>query len=156
VGILDATQQKHLLAGDWKRYATLTVGHQRANATGRILTRALGKPENADAFARELAVWEQQREPLHQALQTAENNERRVGFAMDVNSPGLVRALAEKSNAAYAALYLAEAEATRRLVQAGYHDPQARCAKTAAEAWAEAPKRFHPGAEELILMLLKP
>ncbi len=154
--ILDPAQRKHLLAGNWKSYAKLDTGHARDNATGKIITRALGKPDNADAFTLALGEWNKQREALHRALQTAENNERRVGFAMDVNSPGLFRALAEKSNAAYAVLYIAEAEATRRLVQAGYNDSEARCAKAAAEAWSEAPKRFQAGAAELISIISKP
>lgn len=39
------------------------------------------------------------------------------------------------------------ADAIRRIVQAAYRDLDARCAKAAASAWAEAPKRFTPKRE---------
>ena len=55
-----------------------------------------------------------------------------------------------------AALYAAEADATRRIVRAAYHDPSARCAKAAADAWGEAQKRFAAGAPELLKLLSKP
>lgn len=151
--LLAAEQQKHLLAGDWKRYAKLDTGHTRGNATGKVITRALGKPDHADAFAKALAAWEQEREPLHHKLQSAEDTARRAGFAMDINSPALVRVLTDRANAAYATIYLAEAEAMRRLVRAGYDNPVSRCDQAALDAWGEATSRFEAGAAKLITLL---
>ncbi len=152
-GLLDTEQRQHLLNGDWKTCAKLDTGHTRGNFTERIITRALGQPDRPKAFASALAEWETERGPLHQELEETEDTARRVGFAMDVNSTPLIREVTEKANSAYAKLYLAEAEAMRRLVQAGYEKPGEACAKAAAQAWGEAEKRFSEGAEELIHFL---
>ncbi|MCB1077104.1 MAG: hypothetical protein KDM64_04655 [Verrucomicrobiae bacterium] len=151
--LLVADQQRHLLAGDWQRYAKLDTGHARGNATAKVITRALGPPDHPEAFAEALAAWETERLPLHQRLADAEAAARRVGFAMDRNSAAVIRSLTETANAAYAALYLAEADATRRLVRVGYDDPEAKCRQAAKDAWAEAKERFQAGASELISVI---
>ena len=69
---------------------------------------------------------------------------------------GLFSGAAVTATDAYAKLYLAEADAVRRLVRAGYADAAAGCDRAAAEAWAEAPKRFAPGAADLIRLLSPP
>lgn len=154
--LLTAEQQKHLLAGDWKRYAKLDTGHTRGNATGKIIIRALGKPDHAAAFAKALEEWETERERLHLALNKAEEAARRTGFALDINSLALIRKLTERADAGYAALYLAEVDAMRRLVRAGYDDPTAKCESAARVAWAEACERFQPGASALIRLIEHP
>lgn len=152
-GVLTPEQQKKLLAGEWKDFAKQDTGHTRGDFTEKVTIRALGKPDDKAAFDAAIAAWSKQRAPLHAAVAEAENNERRIVFAMDLNSEPMANAANVKANAAFSALYAAEADATRRIVQAAYRDPSARCAKAAAEAWAEARKRFVGGAPDLIRFL---
>ncbi|MBX7207164.1 MAG: hypothetical protein K1X78_02525 [Verrucomicrobiaceae bacterium] len=154
--VLMPEQQAKLIAGEWKEFAKQDTGHTRGDATAKIIIRALGKPDDQAAFDAALAAWSAQRTPLHAAVEEAENTERRIVFAMDLNSEAMAHAANLKANAAYSALYTAEADAVRRIVQAAYRDPAARCAKAATTAWAEAPKRFAPGAGELIQFIGKP
>lgn len=151
--VLTPEQQGKLIAGEWKTYAAQETGHTRADATAKVITRALGKPDNKAAFEQAVATWSQAREPLHAAVSLTENNERRIVFAMDLNSEVMAHEASLKANEAFAKLYLAEAEATRRIVQAGYVNPQARCAKAAAEGWKEATERYAEGAGELIKVM---
>ena len=151
--VLTAEQQAHVLAGDWKAYATQDTGHSRGDATAKIITRALGKAADPSAFESALQAWSQQRQPLHDELAKAEEAERRIVFAMDLNSEGLVMAANAVANAAYARLYLAEAEALRRIVQAAYHAPEERCRLAAQNAWDEAAQRFLQGAQPLHTLL---
>lgn len=51
-------------------------------------------------------------------------------------------------------LYTAEAGAIRRIVQAAYRDPAARCERAAA-AWDEAGERFTRGAPELLHLFVR-
>jgi Spy/CpxP family protein refolding chaperone len=148
--VLTPEQQAKLIAGEWKPFAKQDTGHTRGDATAKIITRALGKPDDQAAFDAAIAAWSAQRLPLHAKVEKTEHAERRIVFAMDLNSESMAHAANEKATTAYAALYNAEADAIRRIVQAAYRDPAARCAKAAATAWAEAPKRFTPGASELI------
>ncbi|MCB1237816.1 MAG: hypothetical protein KDM91_22310 [Verrucomicrobiae bacterium] len=154
--LLTPEQQAKLIAGDWKAHATLDTGHQRADATAKIVTRALGKPDRTAEFEAAGAAWSNERVPLHTALRDAEDLERRLAFAMDLNDEGVCHRAAVTATDAYAKLYLAEANAVRRLVRAGYADAAAGCDRAAAEAWAEAPKRFAPGAADLIRLLSPP
>jgi hypothetical protein len=151
--VLMPEQQAKLMGGEWKPYAKLETGHTRADATAKIITRALGKPDHAAAFETASAAWSKERQPLHAALTVAENNERRLVFAMDLNHQALAFRAAVAATDAYAKLYQVEADATRRLVRAGYTDAAARCAKAAADAWAEASKRFSSGAAGLLLLM---
>lgn len=148
--LLDASQRQHLLAGDWKAFAKMTTGHERENATAKLITKALGPPDHPDAFARAVEQWREERAPLHRQLMKAENDARRVGFAMDVNSPALMEIVTRRANDAYATVYLAEADAYRRLIRTGYDHPAEKCAQAATESWSEAPKRFTAGAADLI------
>jgi hypothetical protein len=154
--VLTPGQQAKLIAGEWKSYVTLDTGHTRGDATAKIITRALGKPDQAAAFEAASAAWSKERQPLHTALSETENNERRLVFAMDLNNEALAFRAAVAATDAYAKLYLAEADATRRLVRAGYANPTVGCAMAADAAWAEAPKRFTKGAPELIDLLRRP
>lgn len=154
--VLTPVQQAKLIAGEWKEFAKQDTGHTRGDFTAKTIIRALGKPDDNAAFEEALAAWSKQREPLHAEVELAENAERCIVFAMDLNSESMTQAAIEKATAAYAVLYTAEADATRRIVQAAYRDPAARCAKAAVTAWSEAPKRFTPGASELIQLLSKP
>ena len=154
--VLTPDQQVKLIAGEWKSCVTLDTGHTRGDATAKIITRSLGKPDQAAGFAAASAAWSKERQPLHAALSEAENNERCIVFAMDLNNEALALRSTVAATDAYAKLYLAEADATRRLVRAGYAKPAAGCAKAADAAWAEAPKRFTGGARELIELLQKP
>lgn len=154
--VLTPDQQAKLIAGEWKKFAKQDTGHTRGDATAKIITRALGKPDDQAAFDAAIAAWSAQRLPLHAAVDEAENTERRIVFAMDLNSESMAHAANEKATTAYAALYTAEADAIRRIVQVAYHDPSARCAKAAAESWQEAEKRFAHGAAKLILLIAKP
>jgi hypothetical protein len=155
-GVLAMEQQARLLAGGWKDFVKLDTGHTRADATAKIIIRALGKPERLSDFEMAGSAWSKDRTPLHAAVNDAGNNERRIVFAMDLNDEALAMNAARTANDAFAKLSMAEADATRRLVQAGYAGPEARCAKAAADAWAEAPKRFSAGAAELIRLLQRP
>jgi len=151
--LLHPAQRQHILAGDWKSHVKLTTGHQRENATTRIILKALGMPDRPAEFEQAAADWNSERKPLHHLLLQAEHTARRVGFAMDLNSSALVSHAIIAANAAYARLYLAEADAYRKLVQAGYNDPGTLCAKAALAAWQEAPRRFTTGAAEMIELL---
>lgn len=154
--VLTPEQQTKLIAGEWKPYAKQDTGHTRADATAKIVTRALGKPDDQAAFDAAVTAWSRQRARLHSTVTETEHAERRIVFAMDLNSESMAHAASEKATAAYAALYTAEADAIRRIVQAAYRDPAARCATAAAEAWGEAGRRFTPGAAELLTLLNKP
>ena len=154
--VLMPEQQAKLIAGEWKEFAKQDTGHTRGDATAKIIIRALGKPDDQAAFDAAITAWSAQRSPLHAAVEEAENAERCIVFAMDLNSEAMAHAANLKANAAYSALYTAEADAVRRIVQAAYRDPAARCAKAATAAWAEAPKRFTPGAGDLIQLIGKP
>lgn len=154
--VLTSEQQEKLLSGAWKSYAKQGTGHSRGDATAKIITRALGKPDDAETFASAVAAWSTERVPLHQALTDAENRERRIVFAMDRNSASMADAAAVAETDTYSALYLAEADSIRRIVQAAYREPQDRCAKAAEEGWKEAEQRFHPGAADLIQLLATP
>lgn len=154
--VLTPVQQGKLIAGEWKTYAPQDTGHTRGDATAKIITRALGKPDHSDAFETTAAAWSRERIPMHAAVTDTENRERRIVFAMDLNSEAHAHQAALVANSAYKRLYLAEAEATRRIVQAGYDDPAARCAKAAADAWGEAVKRHSKGASDLINLLQSP
>ncbi len=148
--ILTPEQQSHLLAGGWKAFAKQDTGHTRGDFMERIVTRALGKPDDQAALDSAIADWSKQRAPLHAALTQAEDDERCIVFAMDLNSESMAHAASLGENAAFSALYIAEADAMRRVVQGAYRDPSNRCVKAAADAWAEAPKRFAAGAAELL------
>ena len=151
--LLDPVQRQHILAGDWKAHVKLTTGHQRENATARLINKALGPPDRPADFEQAAAYWNGERKPLHHILLKAENTARRAGFAMDLNSVALVTTVTVAANDAYARLYLTEADAYRKMVQLGYDDPSAACAEAALAAWEEAPQRFTAGAAELIRLL---
>jgi hypothetical protein len=151
--LLHPAQRQHILAGDWKIHVKLTTGHQRENATTRLILKALGPPDRSAEFEQAAAYWNGERKPLHHILLQAEHTARRVGFAMDLNSAALVAKVTVDANDAYARLYLAEADAYRRLVQSGFDDPAAACAKAAVVAWQEAPQRFTAGAADMIRLL---
>ena len=153
---LDTSQQTKLIAGEWKDYVKQETGHTRSNATGKIITRALGKPDDKIAFEAAVADWSKQRVPLHSVVVESENRERRIVFAMDLNCESLANEASLAANSAYSSLYLAEADATRFIVQTAYVDPKPRCARAAVEAWSEAEKRFEHGATELMQLLLTP
>jgi len=151
--LLDPAQRQHILAGDWKAHVKLTTGHQRENATARLIKKALGPPDRPADFEQAVAYWNGERKPLHHILLKAENTARQVGFAMDLNSVALINKVTVAANDAYARLYLTEADAYRRIVQQSYDDPAAACAQAAAAAWQEAPERFTAGAAEMIKLL---
>jgi len=151
--LLDPGQRQHILAGDWKAHVKLTTGHQRENATARLINKALGPPDHPADFEQAVAYWNGERKPLHHILLKAENTARRVGFAMDLNSVALVSDVTVAANDAYARLYLTEADAYRRIVQQSYDDPTAACARAAVAAWQEAPERFAAGAADLLQLL---
>lgn len=152
-GVLDGDQGKMLLAGEWKAYAKQDTGHTRGDATGRIITRALGKPDDRAAFEKSLTEWSKTRVPLHTAVSESESRERRIVFAMDLNSEAMAIEANRAATVAYSRLYLSEADAIRKIVQVSYKDPKGICEKAAEEAWSEAPKRFEAGAAELIQLL---
>lgn len=151
--LLDQTQRAHILTGDWRDHAKMTLGHERANATRRLIEKALGAPAESAEFGRANELWEKERAPLHQSLRLAEETARKVGFAMDLNSPALIEVVTTRANDAYARVYLAEADAYRRLVQAGYPHPERASQTAAQESWSEAPRRFTRGAADLIAAL---
>lgn len=151
--VLKPEQQAKLIAGEWKPYAKQDTGHTRGDATAKIITRALGKPDDKTAFEAAVTVWSQKRVVLHATLEEAENRERRIVFAMDLNSESMAHAASKDATEAYAALYSAEADAIRAIVQAAYRDPMPLCEKAATEVWNEATKRFHVGASDLIQLL---
>ncbi len=151
--VLTPEQQALLIAGDWKTYATQDTGHTHADASAKVIIRALGKPDNKAAFDTAVAVWAKEREPLHAAVAKNANDERRLVFAMDLNSEPLAHHANLAANDAFTQLYLAEADAFRRIVQDGYTNPETRCAKAAANDWNEATKRYTKGAGELIKLL---
>lgn len=154
--LLSADQQRKLTAGQWSEYAKMDTGHTRENAAQKIITRALGEPDDAAAFKEALDAWSTQRGPLHEAVRIAEDRQRRLAFALDLNSEAMLDRANREATEAFASLYLAEAEAFRRIVQAAYRRPQPLCAKAAAEAWSEAQRRFQAGAAELIQLLDPP
>jgi len=154
--VLKPEQQAKLIAGEWKPYAKQDTGHTRGDATAKIITRALGKPDDKTAFETAVTAWSQKRAILHATLEAAENHERRIVFAMDLNSESMAHAASKVATEAYAALYSAEADAIRGIVQAAYRDPMPLCEKAATEAWNEATKRFQPGASDLIQLLSMP
>lgn len=154
--VLNKDQQEKLLSGAWKSRAKQETGHTRGDATAKIITRALGKPDDTDAFASAVAAWSKERTPLHQTLTDAENRERLIVFAMDLNDANMAGAAAFEASKAYSALYLAEADAIRRIVQGAYREPRVRCGKAAEQAWKEAEERFMPGAADLIKLLVTP
>ncbi|MCP5551784.1 MAG: hypothetical protein H7A53_12920 [Akkermansiaceae bacterium] len=137
-----------------KAHATLDTATS-ADATAKIATRARSEnlTELFDLRSPAPPV-ERTRPQLHTALRDAETE--RLAFAMDLNDEGVCHRAAVTATDAYAKLYLAEANAVRRLVRAGYADAAAGCDRAAAEAWAEAPKRFAPGAADLIRLLSPP
>lgn len=155
-GLLTGEQQTKLIRGEWKAYAKQETGHTRGNATAKTIVRALGKPDDQPAFDQAVADWSMKHTPLHAAVHSTENAERRIVFAMDLNTESLVYQAAIAATDAYSQLYLAEAEAVRRIVQQGYREPLAGCRNSAQEAWSEAAQRFHVGAPELIQMLQIP
>ena len=151
--VLTAEQRQRLLGGEWKEFAKQDTGHAYADFTTAVMTRALGKPNDAEAFEKAVAAWPKERAPLHAAFIKADKRERLIVFAMDINSGAMAHGANVAANAAFAKLYMAETEAFRRIVQAAYVNPQARCAKASGVAWAEAPRRFSGGAAELIELL---
>ncbi len=154
--VLTPDQQSKLLAGEWKGYAKMDTGHSRGDATGKLIRRALGKPDHPEVFDAMVSEWSQARAPLQEAVLQYEHQERRIVFAMDLNSEALVDQTNQAATKAYARLYLAEADAFRRIIRNAYTDPQSGCAKAAAEAWKEAPRRFEENASELIQLLTTP
>jgi Spy/CpxP family protein refolding chaperone len=151
--VLTPEQQVKLLSGGWKAYAKQDTGHTRGDSTAKIITRALGVPDDKAAFDAAAASWSKERVPLHANLTEAENNERRIVFAMDLNSESMVHSANLKANVAYAALYTAEADAVRRIVHASYREPKAKCQQASTAAWSEAESRFQHAALELIQLL---
>lgn len=154
--VLTPDQQFKLIAGEWKAFAKMDTGHSRGDATGKLITRALGKPDHPEVFDTMVSEWIQTRAPLQDAVLKHENEERRIVFAMDLNSEALAYQASVAATEAYANLYLAEADAFRRIVRNAYEDPNPGCAKAAADAWNEAPRRFEENASELIQLLTKP
>lgn len=154
--VLTPEQQQRLLAGEWKTYAKQDTGHTRGDATVKIIARALGKPDDQAALDAAIASWAKQREPLHAALTVAENDERRIVFAMDLNSESMAHEANARVIAAYTALYNAEADAIRRIVQVSYREAGTRCKNAATVAWSEAGKRFSAGAADLLQLLSGP
>lgn len=154
--VLTPEQQTRLITGEWRQYAKQDTGHTRGDATAKVITRALGKPEDQAAFDSAVTTWSQRRQSLHAVVTETEHSERRIVFAMDLNSEAMAHAANLKATAAYSALYLAEADAIRRIVQSAYHDPAVRCEKAAAEAFVEARKRFTHGAADLLQLLSAP
>jgi hypothetical protein len=151
--VLTADQQAKLIAGQWKAYAVQNTGHTREDATARIITRALGKPDDQTAFDKAVASWSSQRKPLHAVLQQSESEERRIVFAMDLNNERMAYQASQKATAAYSSLFLAEADEFRRIVQISYRDPAERSASGSAAAWSEAERRFAEGASLLMNLL---
>lgn len=154
--VLTADQQQKLFTGEWKNYAQQDSGHTRGNATAKIITRGLGKPDDRAAFDAAIETWSRQRAPLHAAVSETESAERRIVFAMDLNSESMAHAASAAATQAYSALYLAEAAAIRDIVQAAYQQPIPLCKKAGAVAWSEAGERFQPQAAELIQLLSTP
>lgn len=154
--VLTPDQQQKLLSGEWKAYAKQETGHTYDDATAKIILRALGKPDDKAAFDAAVAAWAEQRAPLHAAVAKTQRAERCIVFAMDGNSEAMAHDASVKATTAYAALFSAEADAIRRIVQAAYRDPSARCESAATKTWDEAAKRYRPGADELIQMLSHP
>ena len=151
--VLTPEQRGKLLAGEWRQFAKQDTGHTRDDFTEKTIVRALGKPDDKAAFDSAIAAWSKQRAPLHAAVMEAENNERLIVFAMDLNSEPMAQAASLKANTTFSTLCLAEGDAFRRIVQAAYRNPSARCVKATTEAWDEARRRFHAGAPELIQLL---
>lgn len=151
--VLTADQQAKLISGEWKAYAKQETGHTRADATAKIITRALGKPDNKAAFDAAVAAWSARRASLHAVVIQTETDERRIVFAMDLNNELMAYQASQDATAAYSALYLAEADSIRQIVQLAYVEPEGRCAKASVEAWSEADARFTAGASELIKLL---
>ncbi len=71
--VLTPDQQAKLIAGEWKPFAKQDTGHTRGDATAKIITRALGKPDDQAAFDAAITAWSAQRLPLHAAVEEAEN-----------------------------------------------------------------------------------
>ena len=153
--VLDESQRAKLLSGEWKAYAKQDTGHTRGDATNRIITRALGKPDDMEVFNRSAGLWSEARLPLQATVAEGENNERRLVFAMDLNNEAMVHEANRIATAAYSKLYLADADAIRRIVRSSYKDPKSKCDKAAAEAWREASERFEVGAPDLFRLLNK-
>lgn len=132
--VLTAEQRRRLLGSEWKEFAKQDTGHTQADFTNAIMTRALGKPDNGEAFEKAVAAWAKERARLHAAFIEAYRRERLIVFAMDINSGAMAHGANVAANAAFAELYLAEANAFRCIVQEAYVNPQARCARAAEAA----------------------
>ncbi len=118
--ILTAKQRAALARGDWDRHAKKSTGHKRAYFGDRIVSRALGKPQNAAAFEKLSATLAKEHAAVQQRLLEAERRWRILTLAQPPVSDDLLAAEWSRTAAALGAFFLAQAEHQDRLTRAGY------------------------------------
>jgi hypothetical protein len=152
--ILTDEQRRKILAGEWDGQVKKSTGHSYALWADRIVTRALGKPQNKVAFDRAAAAQKNAYAAPHDRYTAAATRHRRVSFAMDVNSEEMVIASWREVDRTFRVIVLAEAEAIRVLCRAGYpsSDLAAKTGKAKAAIWRQALERFQ-AAQELVKLI---
>jgi hypothetical protein len=154
--ILSDEQHQKILTGEWDRQVKKSIGHSYASWADRIVTRALGKPQDKAAFDRTAAAQKSAYTAPHERYTAAATRHRRVSFALDVNNEEMVIASWREVDRTFREIVLAEAEAIRALCHAGYTSSPADLATQAGKAkatiWREGLKRF-PAAQELVTLI---
>jgi hypothetical protein len=156
--ILTDEQRRKILAGEWDGQVKKSTGHSYESWADRIVTRALGKPQDKAAFDRAAAAQKAAYAAPHGRYTAAATRHRRASFAMDVNSEETVIASWREVDRTFREIVLAEAEAIRVLCRAGYALSSADLAAKAGEAkaaiWRQALERFQ-AAQELIKLITR-
>jgi hypothetical protein len=154
--VLTDEQRRKILAGEWDEQVKKSTGHSYVLWADRIVTRALGKPQDSASFDRAAAARKAAYAAPHARYTAAATRHRRVSFALDVNSEDMVIASWREVDRTFREIVLAEAEAIRVLCRTGYaaspSDPAAKAGEAKAAIWREGLERFH-AARELIKLI---
>lgn len=154
--ILTTQQKEMLLSGALDAKLKKSTGHSRAFFADRIVQRALGKPDHAEAFALKVDEWRTQWNGVQRAADDAAKFDRQREFAMDLADEDFAVAAWQTDAPVFRAWAEAERDAIRDLVQAGYEidaDLHERVARLVGEQRAEMPGKYRGHAADLLRRL---
>ncbi len=118
--VLTSEQRAKLLSGEWDEYLKKSTGHGRLYSAPKQVTRALGKPENPEAFETAAKKWEERWTPMLEKYQAASKFQQQREFSMDLADEKFAVASWQKYAEEFREFITMERDAIRELVQVGY------------------------------------
>ena len=133
--IFTTEQKQRLIAGDWDAYIKKNTGHSRAFTAHKQVVKALGKPPNKTEFDRAVIEWERKWQPVSTEIEASAKFERQRELSMDESNEAFAVAAWMEQETAFRIFSLAERDAIRELVSAGY--PSANDLKSTIATYQE-------------------